>query len=137
MWGATRHLIHSVTSVSFNPRTRVGCDGFKSLVLNSLNVSIHAPVWGATQGVVRRVQLNGCFNPRTRVGCDSRLTVALLTTAVSIHAPVWGATICHRVGIRATCFNPRTRVGCDLQGVTNATINRVSIHAPVWGATSI
>ena len=32
----------------FNPRTRVGCDGNLPLACHSLSVSIHAPVWGAT-----------------------------------------------------------------------------------------
>ena len=56
----------------FNPRTRVGCD---SLLLlrrqNRLNVSIHAPAWGAT-------------HPASRLAPP---------VAVSIHAPAWGATV--------------------------------------------
>ena len=34
-----------------------------------LEVSLHAPVWGATTLPVRFLVVAG-FNPRTRVGCD-------------------------------------------------------------------
>ena len=56
------------------------------------NISIHAPVKGATH------QLDFLFQPRF----------------ISIHAPVKGATI-HNPGFRQTSnyFNPRTREGCD------------------------
>ena len=81
----------SIDHQSFNPRTRVGCDHFnkiiwiiktfqsthpcgvrpKALYLGDTinNVSIHAPVWGATCRLPA-VYRNGRFNPRTRVGCD-------------------------------------------------------------------
>ena len=54
----------------FNPRTRVGCDAVqgKSQIIRA--VSIHAPVWGAT---------------------DFRV-LSYRAKNVSIHAPVWGAT---------------------------------------------
>ena len=32
----------------FNPRTHVGCDSAKTLICSELEVSIHAPTWGAT-----------------------------------------------------------------------------------------
>ena len=55
-------------------------------------VSIHAPVWGATRHF-RRLLPRGRFNPRTRVGCDLDNKLSLVKIkAVSIHAPVWGAT---------------------------------------------
>ncbi len=96
-----------------HPRTRVECDQFA--YLNNLihDVSIHAPVWGATQVNIKLVA----------------------RFSVSIHAPVWGATLhklqfvrvtvfqsTHPCGVRqktktemelSACFNPRTRVGCD------------------------
>ena len=56
--------------LSFNPRTRVGCDEFK----DAYNKAYDG------------------FNPRTRVGCDANLSRAIMTDCVSIHAPVWGAT---------------------------------------------
>ena len=99
-----------------------------------LYVSIHAPVWGATDRLATITQPKG-FNPRTRVGCDIMYSATELLSDVSIHAPVWGATVIdrracfnclfqstHPCGVRrfGGCiyslrlrFNPRTRVGCD------------------------
>ena len=96
-------------------------------------VSIHTPVWGATehQGDLRYYP---SFNPRTRVGCDFYLLLALVRAKfqsthpcgvrlddnccinplhVSIHAPVWGATSRDSRSSLGRSFNPRTRVGCD------------------------
>ena len=56
----------------FNPRTRVGCDNSRLVFSPNTNVSIHAPVWGATGFFGRHPYL----------------------VHVSIHAPVWGATPC-------------------------------------------
>ena len=42
-------LFHALTQAfGFNPRTRVGCDNFENGNPSAANVSIHAPVWGAT-----------------------------------------------------------------------------------------
>ena len=55
----------------FNPRTRVGCDGpVRGLVALHVDVSIHAPAWGATNAPACGLHHPVCFNPRTRVGCD-------------------------------------------------------------------
>ena len=98
----------------FNPRTRVGCDLPHQNKPFAYQVSIHAPVWGATGGrgiltftpefqsthpcgvrpkAGALFDILRCFNPRTRVGCD-------LFAFATIQAIV--------------CFNPRTRVGCDM-----------------------
>ena len=136
VWGATNCKHASTTRLSFNPRTRVGCDLLKFLEAvrpASFNprtrvgcdispfahdfyqkVSIHAPVWGATR-IIRQS------------------TVSL---EVSIHAPVWGATRCRCNPKCDCCFNPRTRVGCDDCTNGNRRYVSVSIHAPVWGATA-
>ena len=80
------------------------------------NVSIHAPVWGATcmrvpltrtfefqstrpygarrSGMKRIFSVAG-FNPRARMGRDKYCLAISRRQWVSIHAPVWGAT---RVG---------------------------------------
>ena len=66
-----RQLIKRSASCAecFNPRTRVGCDICTYQAITQSDVSIHAPVWGAT---ARRQchAINHGFNPRTRVGCD-------------------------------------------------------------------
>ena len=61
-------------------------------MLDSPQISIHAPTWGAT-GIIR--------------GLDHLVEI-------SIHAPTWGATkrlACAEVIL--SNFNPRTHVGCD------------------------
>ncbi len=103
----------------------------------SVTVSIHAPAWGAT---LDHVGLNDLGR-------------------VSIHAPAWGATPSPCPGSRSTgCFNPRARVGRDSKPSALSTSlmqfqstrprgarlfscmfptppSWVSIHAPAWGAT--
>ena len=102
-----------------------------------VDVSIHAPAWGATISLKSLVYSDFGFNPRTRVGCDAKNPVSDDGTlwfqsthprgvrldpvpavpdaaVVSIHAPAWGATL-------------------DLPQLRG--LLRVSIHAPAWGAT--
>ena len=68
-----RAALHGAIRFCFNPRTRVGCDVFFChLAPPFLDVSIHAPAWGATRRPALRSGLMTCFNPRTRVGCDVR-----------------------------------------------------------------
>ena len=62
-----------------------------------LDVSIHAPAWGATPPWNRRTLCRSSFNPRTRVGCDAPNGRNSMTVRVSIHAPAWGATGTNRV----------------------------------------
>ena len=56
----------------FNPRTPVGCDRARHGAGQPVEISIHAPQWGAT--------------PRTTLSRH-------LNHPISIHAPQWGATI--------------------------------------------
>ena len=96
MKGATNRdnlLIGSVSN--FNPRTREGCDLVDThrpyLIVD---ISIHAPVKGATSGVGMMIKPE---------------------YFISIHAPVKGATdgvVDVRRGVNRN-FNPRTREGCD------------------------
>jgi len=57
-------------ALSFNPRTRMGCDSMPPGIL----CATHS------------------FNPRTRMGCDVFLPSHNRCDVVSIHAPAWGAT---------------------------------------------
>ena len=95
MKGATRQYIEGIDSVKyfnprtregcdwllgkcpirdalyFNPRTREGCDaGIGPLYGYPENISIHAPVKGATKTRFFIRVTNMDFNPRTREGCD-------------------------------------------------------------------
>ena len=69
--GATENRkIHRLTSISFNSRTRKGCDSIRPF----------------------RLKLVPCFNSRTRKGCDNQVKTKGKAELVSIHAPVKGAT---------------------------------------------
>jgi len=103
--------------MSFNPRTREGCDLFLAAwrATSSRFQSTHPR--GVRLGVVASMLMRdsrfnprtreGCdtfthagqgarpgFNPRTREGCD----ISVFSTIITTH-----------------CFNPRTREGCDIQ----------------------
>ena len=126
--------------LSFNPRTRVGCDpcvpivsaGFlrfqsthprgvrhqmKSRIHTGYNVSIHAPAWGATRSPAVASAWPLSFNPRTRVGCDER------KRQFSRAAKMFQST--HPRGVR----HP--------DGMRLRVMAIVSIHAPAWGATPV
>ncbi len=142
----------------FNPRTRVGCDfsgqaarsaafGFQSthprgvrprlsyLSISALNISIHAPAWGATL-IMTVAKIERAISIHAPAwGATTYSVILLLIKHISIHAPAWGATFAtytggnvmefqstHPRGVRLflsiflfayTDFNPRTRVGCD------------------------
>ena len=84
-------------------------------VFTALDISIHAPVKGAT--CVGAVPKGGPlhFNPRTREGCDAQQRPYRQgREIISIHAPVKGATTDAPIG---------------------AFVFDISIHAPVKGAT--
>ena len=100
---------------SFNPRTRVGCDGEVLGKGETVEVFQSTHPCGVRLERVAAIQYLRGFNPRTRVGCDVWRFVVTGCQWVSIHAPVWGATTA------ATHLHHSTHV---------------SIHAPVWGATS-
>ena len=82
-----------------------------------LEISIHAPTWGATGGSAEAPTGASDFNPRTHVGCDSS-GWAMRTSSGN--------------------FNPRTHVGCDPpDGSSPSGTKTISIHAPTWGATQV
>ena len=102
-------------SCSFNPRTRMGCDPHTCChPIFPIDVSIHAPAWGATCATIGLQSSSQSFNPRTRMGCDGTGCDIQTVFEVSIHAPAWGATV--------------GSIVVQHSGV-------VSIHAPAWGAT--
>ena len=82
-----------------------------------MQISIHAPVKGATLLYVFFVLVILNFNPRTREGCDTQqVAIAKAIAGISIHAPVKGATI-------------------PVKAIDYVEID-ISIHAPVKGATA-
>ena len=106
-------------AVGFNSRTREGCDcGGGFVVPLSHYVSIHAPGRGATGYLPAPLSLACCFNSRTREGCD------LGTTTDNDHEQI-AFQFTHPGGVR--------RWPADRRGDRD----RVSIHAPGRGATSL
>ena len=80
------------------------------------NVSIHAPVKGATCFSLMLLLIAFCFNPRAREGRDAKVSQKYCKNA---------------------SFNPRAREGRDRKSlVRSPMILKVSIHAPVKGATT-
>ena len=78
------------------------------------DVSIHAPVQGATRSRLSRRIISIRFNPRARTGRDRSHGIRSCIIVVSIHAPVQGATGCKLIRLRSIrCFNPRARTGRD------------------------
>ena len=94
-----RYIVKINIEISFNPRTRMGCDIAEDGVIDLLvSVSIHAPAWGATRSKTIGNGGKDGFNPRTRMGCDHGAGTPDAAFTVSIHAPAWGATVsihCH------------------------------------------
>jgi len=71
--GATQSIRrHSSARSSFNPRARAGRDFLAEAVApGDAEVSIHAPVRGATMGGASGDYRDMRFNPRARAGRDS------------------------------------------------------------------
>ena len=98
----------------FNPRPREGSDVFLQSVVVVLQISIHAPVKGATATKNRALNVMCYFNSRPREGSDVPVPIVIWSPLISIHAPVKGAT----APISAAFFS-----------------TTISIHAPVKGTT--
>ena len=126
----------------------------------TLEVSIHAPTWGATGNPggndrLRQFQSTrphgarpvplvnilvfGMFQSTRPHGARrGQVAFGAHVAFVSIHAPTWGATYIQipyaqefEVSIHAPTW------GATIRGRLNLYPSRVSIHAPTWGATSV
>ena len=92
-------------------------------------VSIHAPVWGATTQTLTN---SGAYLFQSTHPCGVRRIQADKSSdiPVSIHAPVWGATsTCSPLHLYPS-FNPRTRVGCDKCNCYQRSISRFQSTHP-------
>ena len=105
-------------------------------ICTDAGVSIHAPMWGATKGIIfgrnysmfqfthpcgvrlnvnkERIELNG-FNSRTHVGCDPDTDTDAIAS--------FKFQFTHPCGVRLSLH------------LELCSMSRVSIHAPMWGAT--
>ena len=104
----------SNTSISFNPRTHMGCDYLAAVVSLSVSKFQSTHPHGVRREQAASRQRQEGFNPRTHMGCDIYFSSCGLPPRVSIHAPTWGAT--------------QALILILMSGT-------VSIHAPTWGAT--
>ena len=127
-----------ISSKSFNPRTREGCDLLGNYLMCDKLCFNPRTREGCDPGTFTFAANPARFNPRTREGCDFAIFAKQFASA---------------------CFNPRTREGCDdsglmlsltlfmfqsthPRGVRRAYTYRdrseqsVSIHAPARGATA-
>ena len=101
-------------------------------------VSIHAPVKGATTLTSPARCRRRRFNPRAREGRDPASPLFLRLPRVSIHAPVKGAT--GRDGACPAQLSVSIHApvkGATVRALRGCVPDIVSIHAPVKGATSI
>ena len=145
---------------SFNPRARMGRDVAFGLPVDSfitfqstrphgarpmlgamriwgLQVSIHAPAWGATSQTRQGAAYRPGFNPRARMGRDMN------SSRPSVRSYRFQSTRPHGARLRRGklrqrhwSFNPRARMGRDPTGQWICGFDKVvSIHAPAWGAT--
>ena len=103
------------------------------------DISIHAPVWGATHARGCQRAARNPFQstlPRGERHTEKHCFVRLL--AISIHAPAWGATDVSAliskeryISIHAPAWGATVSEGCL------SSPQAISIHAPAWGATWI
>ena len=70
-----------------------GATYFRETLCDMIEISIHAPVKGATQGWIIQNAGKPNFNPRPREGSDTKMEAYGREYAISIHAPVKGATV--------------------------------------------
>ena len=105
-----------LSEVAEFPRTREGCDvKFKDLGLLVVDISIHAPVKGATLYCSFLMILGRVISIHAPVkGATRGAPIHLVVPVISIHAPVKGATSDYAGDAPGPYyFNPRTREGCD------------------------
>ena len=125
--------------ICFNPRAHAGRDHTPlNYTHNYEQVSIHAPMRGATRCVCCSAHRDGCFNPRAHAGRDPSGKAGYIELyKVSIHAPMRGATLLV-FSLRLLLLFQSTRP-CGARHVVltaGITHQNVSIHAPMRGATS-
>ena len=101
--------------VSFNPRTREGCD-----------VAPSAPDPAETG-----------FNPRTREVRRIHCNTAFVILSFNPRTREGATRVCGSGCQWPSRFNPRTREGCDSQIPVECSCRPVSIHAPARGATPL
>ena len=126
-----------LTTYNFNPRTHVGCDQGLNKLMVDIEISIHAPTWGATSApnLALIVGLFQSTHPRG-VRPDGNIPNRSMLD-ISIHAPTWGATQTKQRQRQ----EQQISIHAPTWGATNfvtemLSAKEISIHAPTWGATT-
>ena len=114
--GERRHITRmQLTTLHFNPRSRVGNDGWSySDRICDRDFNPHSCVGNDTK-CEKKLRSYPDFNPRSLVGNDDFYEEAAALYLISIHVPSWGTTVWKPVFIARS---------------------RISIHVPSWGTTS-
>ncbi len=115
VWGAMlRCGCRRCRTKSFNPRSRVGSDERRGIVVPSRVTFQSALPCGERSAVLSDATINSSFNPRSRVGSDSTQPAPPIPFAWFQSALPCGERWCAVGSIRRKGrFNPRSRVGSD------------------------
>ena len=78
------------------------------------NVSIHAPAWGATPTVLAALAVMWGFNPRSRMGSDVKgLAMRRKFDSFNPRSRMGSDPLKKSMNDATACFNPRSRMGSD------------------------
>ena len=124
--GERRHITRmQLTTLHFNPRSRVGNDGWSySDRICDRDFNPHSCVGNDTK-CEKKLRSYPDFNPRSLVGNDGLHFHRDWRRFISIHVPSWGTTAVKKnTSQDETDFNPRSLVGNDTQPWT--TLRRSS-----------
>ena len=102
-----------------------------------LVISIHVPAWGTTAIPVQQISMYTNFNPRSRVGNDGSTEWENLTKElISIHVPAWGTTKEGRISAHKYRISIHVPAwGTTQMEVLGRMLTQISIHVPAWGTT--
>ena len=113
MGGDTSTATGNCNSICFNPRPRMGGDDEPEGIPDYLQVSIHAPAWGATCCRITLPRLPS-FNPRPRMGGDKYQIRCLPNLGSFNPRPRMGGDKRNLLTLMfLASFNPRPRMGGD------------------------
>ena len=114
-WGATENWFNDFGSAPcFNPRARMGRDGWRKGLRTEGAVSIHAPAWGATHEASADPAMDEFQSTRphgARQVPDAFAPTLILFQSTRPHGARPGAGLASFTG--SCCFNPRARMGRD------------------------
>ena len=100
-------------------------------------VSIHAPTWGATP--IGKSFKNSVLFQSTLPHGERRPTSRLSSSSYCFNPRSHMGSDWHHLSMcrLRSCFNPRSHMGSDRRSESRMDSIEVSIHAPTWGATGI